>query len=371
MSTPLSRPHAVAASPAFQPRHWLTTLLGLTAIFIAFFFAGRAQAGIDLRIEARPIGDPIEVFIEVTEANGDPVSGLSASDFTVTLDGTPLSFGPGDLSLPPSQDADSKVSVIFVMDYSNSTAGDARTAMQDAVVNFIDAMNAGDYAAIIKFNFTNPLKASVVRSFTEIDDGGTGDAALTAAATAEYLGQGTNLLDAIDLAVSHYTANAASIPLPAGPKAIIVITDGGENQSDATPEEVILSANTASVPIFTIGVGDFSTNDVLGLLDALPGETGGDRVDAPSNEEIDDAYATISQLLDNEYLLTFESDVTDCDAHTLSVSVAGQAATETEDFSRCSPEPVSTGGGGGGGSLGVTELLAGLAMLGLRRRRRG
>ncbi len=54
------------------------------------------------------------------------------------------------------------------MDYSPSTAGDARAAMEGAVVDFINSMSPGDYAAIVKFNSSNPAKASVVQPFTLI-----------------------------------------------------------------------------------------------------------------------------------------------------------------------------------------------------------
>ena len=55
------------------------------------------------------------------------------------------------------------------MDYSQSVVEAHRSEMQDAVMDFIDAMNDGDYAAVVKFNFDNPLGASVVAPFTEID----------------------------------------------------------------------------------------------------------------------------------------------------------------------------------------------------------
>ena len=356
---------------AAGPRHmavWRTGCLAMLLLTAAMMATG-AHAAVDLRVEARPIGDPIEASIKVTDSNGDPVSGLTANDFTVREDGIPISFAPEDLSLPPSQAANTKVSVIFVLDNSGSTQGDARIAIQDAVTNFINTMNSGDYAAIIKFNDTNPDKASIVQPFTEID-GGAGNSALISALMAPYPGIGTNLLDAIDLAVSHYNANAAL--LPSGPKAVIVITDGGENQSSTTKEEVILDANTASLPLFTIGVGDVAVEDTLGLLDLLPTETGGDYIETPDNAGIADAYASISELLNNEYLVTYTSAITDCSDHTLEVSVTGQPASAIEDFSRCSPEPITaTGGGGGGGAIGIAEILVGFGALAIRRRRRG
>ncbi len=56
------------------------------------------------------------------------------------------------------------------MDYTSSVLNVARAAMEAAVNEFIDAMNAGDQVAIIKFN--NSTGANVIVGFTAIDDGG-------------------------------------------------------------------------------------------------------------------------------------------------------------------------------------------------------
>ena len=76
---------------------------------------------------------------------------------------------PFTFTRPPSQDPNQKVSVVFAMDYSQSVENAALTAMQNAVISFINAMHDGDFAAIVKFNGTNPSLASVVQPFTAID----------------------------------------------------------------------------------------------------------------------------------------------------------------------------------------------------------
>ena len=296
-------------------------------------FAGPAQATVELRVEARPISDPIEAFVTVTDVNG-PVGGLLAGDFTVTLDGVAVPLG--GFTLPPSQDPNQRVSVVFVMDYSSSVQSVALTAMQDAVIAFINAMNTGDFAAIIKFNDTNPDRASVVQPFTAID-GGAGTSALIGAVMAPYPGEGTNLLDAINLAIAQF--NAPPVPLPSGPKAIIAITDGGENASSVTESTVIAGANGSSLPLFMVGVGNVTNQVRLDLLNSLATNTGGDYLSAPSDAEIAAAYATISQLLNSEYLLTIPSTISDCGEHTLQVTVAGQGAPVSATFRRCDDTP--------------------------------
>jgi VWFA-related protein len=303
-------------------------------VLVAALFASPAWADVALRVEAKPVSDPIEAFVTVTDTNGDPVGGLAAGDFTLTLDGVVVS-SPG-FTLPSAQDPNQKVSVIFAMDYSSSVQTAALTAMQDAVMAFINAMNVGDFAAIVKFNDTNPERASVVQEFTEID-GGAGTSALIGAVMAPYDGEGTNLLDGIDLAIAHF--GAPPLPLPDGPKAVIVVSDGGENSSNVSQSTVIDNANNGSIPLFTIGVGNFQAGSATQLLTSLATETGGDFLPAPDDQAIADAYVTIQELLTNEYLLTFPSSISDCDPHTLEVAVTGQATPASVTFTRCDITP--------------------------------
>ncbi|MFO1465108.1 MAG: VWA domain-containing protein [Steroidobacteraceae bacterium] len=312
------------------------------ALLSTAFMAAQASAAVHLRIEARPISDPIQAYITVTDdATGNPVGGLTSASFTADLDQSPLTIQASDLTLPPALDPTQKVSVIFVMDYSGSIKNAGLTTMQNAVNTFIDSMAVGDYAAIIKFNNTNPAKASVVAPFATIDDGAH-DTALKAVVMDAYPGSGTNLLDAIDLAVQQFSLAAAQ--LPAGPKSIVVITDGGENSSAATQGTVIADANDISIPVFDIGVGNLNAARE-GLLTGLANATGGEFLPAPTNTEITAAYETISARLKNAYLLSIPSSISDCATHTLVITVAGQTDPATGMFSRrdcdMTPDPFS------------------------------
>ena len=306
---------------------WLTALVLLAAAF----FAGPASAAVDLRVESRPIGNPIEAYVTVTDANGNPVGGLTAGSFTLTLDGTPVPIQPSDFSLPPSANPDKNVSVVFAMDYSSSTSAPAtRAAMQTAVVDFVNSMNVGDYAAIVKFNAASG--ATIIQQLTRID-GAAGTDALVNAAMLPYDGIGSNVYDGINVALEHFVAPPAGVTLPAGPKAVVVISDGLDNNSVNLQGFVIDKASSLGIPLFTIAVGTPGTTG-SNVMNALAARTGGTYISAPTQSEITGAYATISGLLDNGYLITFASSITDCNPHTLSVTVTGQGTTETR-FTRC------------------------------------
>jgi hypothetical protein len=296
-----------------------------------------AWADVDVRIEARPATVPIEVFISVTDGGG-PVGGLQATDFAVTIDGEPITIGNGDLTFPPAEDPTQRVSVVFTMDYSPSVVEAAGDDMEQAVVDFIDSMNDGDYAAIVKFNDTNPSRASIVAPFTAVVNGAGNNPTLEAAARSEYPGVGTNILDAIEVSLNHILA--PPVALPPGPKSVILVSDGGEFDSLVEQSDVLALANENSIPIFTIGVADISQPGFEELLVALAGDTGGAFYPAPTPENIQDAYDTILVRLNNEYLLTIANGFTDCAAHELVVTVTGQAPVSVLFTRRqCDTEP--------------------------------
>ena len=289
-----------------------------------------AFAEVELRVEARPVSAPIEAFIKVTSITGDPVTGLAPDDFVVVLDGNVVPTQDMTLSLPPAEDPDSqKVSVVFAMDYTTSVTNQHLETMEAAVAAFVDAMRAGDFAAIVKFNADSGVTA--VQAFIEIDDGGPNDVALHAAIVADYPGDGSNILDATAVAIQQFAAHPN--PLVSGPKAVILVTDGEENSSeDFDLDGVIGLANESSIPVFTIGVPNSGAGG-QNLMEQLAADTGGLFILAPTDEEIADAYMTLSSLLANEYLLTIPSSIDDCLEHTLSV-VVDPHGTDSATFTR-------------------------------------
>jgi len=50
--------------------------------------AGPARADVELRVEALPISDPIEAFVTITDANGQPIEGAKVD---VSVDHTDMS----------------------------------------------------------------------------------------------------------------------------------------------------------------------------------------------------------------------------------------------------------------------------------------
>jgi len=357
--------HSAVPTVATQRPWWLPA--AVLAVLAAVFSPGLVQAEVIVRVESRPVSSPIKVNVTVTDGTGQPVGQLPVSAFTVTLDGNPITLA--DFSLPPALNPGRHISVVFAMDYSPSTDGAPRLAMQDAVIAFINSMTPGDYAAIVKFNGT--LGASVAQPFTPID-GANGTSMLVGAVMAPYDGSYTNLFDGVVLALNQFSPSSM---LPEGPKAVILLSDGLDNKSVATLNSAIDAAGISGIPVFSIALPNALTTG-QNVLTALAARTGGTYTPTTNTAGVTAAYGTIASLLNNGYLLTFQSAITDCSVHTVLVKVTGQdpAGTATQ-FTRCDvavtpPPPVTPPSSGGGGAFGVTELLAGLVALGARRRRR-
>ena len=330
--------HAVAlrenAAPSGLPLCSPRSILTLFAML--FLLAGFAQAAVSVRIEATD--DPVRAYVTVTDDSGNPVTGLQAGAFATTLNGssnaTATTFAPASGSL----------SVVFAMDSSGSLFGSNRAAMIDGVKSFIASMDAGDRASIIKFNAA--LGAQVIqatRPFTAIENGpgsiGPGEQSLLDAANAAYVdsGYGTNIFDALMLALQQFTDAGAT--LPSGPKAIILLSDGDDNASANDLNDVLVAANSARVPIFTINVGDYnnvnSPTSGAAILNQLAAQTGGTYRFADNATDIEPAYAAIETRLNNEYLLTFPFDPNDCGPQDIVITVTGQAIPFTGTFERC------------------------------------
>jgi VWFA-related protein len=316
--------------PLFSPR------LMLSLFAMLFLFAGFVQATVSVRIESTD--DPVHAYVTVTDNNGNPVTGLQAGAFVTTLNGssnaTATTFAPASGSL----------SVVFVMDSSGSLFGSNRAAMIDGVKSFIESMDANDRASIVKFN--GALGAQVIqptRPFTAIENGpgsiGPGEQSLLDAASAAYPdnGFGTNIFDALMLALQQFTDAGGT--LPSGPRAIILLSDGQDNASTNDMNDVLVAANSARVPIFTINVGDFNNVNAptsgAALLNQLAAQTGATYRFAENATDIEPAYAAIETRLNNEYLLTFPFDPNDCGPQDIVIAVTGQAIPFTGTFESC------------------------------------
>ena len=260
----------------------------------------------------------ITIYVSVTDQTGFPITDLEESNFTVFENGTQVLIT--DFAF--IKDIISPIAAAVVMDYSGSMENSAINAMEIAAKNFVDLMGNDDEAEVIKFAET----VEVFQPFTS------NKFALKAAIDQEYTSgrKRTRLFDAIWKALD----DTASIPDKRS--AVIVLTDGDDDDSeDYDLTDVIAKAVSEGIPVYTIGLGD----DISQIdLTQLAEETGGQFFLAPTPDQLQSIYRKISLLLENEYLITYESVLQGGLPATLQVQVIDnplKATSGPRDFMAC------------------------------------
>ena len=205
---------------------------------------------------------------------------------------------------------DEPVAVELVFDVSGSMGSKLQKSRQ-AAAEFFKTSNPEDEFFLVEFNDQPKMVVPLTRNVEDIQN------QLT---WAQSKGR-TALLDAIFLAM-HEMKNSKK-----NRKALLIISDGGDNSSRYTEGEVKNLVRENDVLIYAIGVfesggGRMRTQRAVGLLSELSEQTGGRHLPADASE-LPDIAAKIGVELRNRYVLGFSptNQVRDGRYHTLQVKV--------------------------------------------------
>jgi len=233
----------------------------------------------------------VNVVFTVTDKHGRFVKNLKQGDFRILDNGKPpaaITSFESETNLP--------LRVGLLIDASNSIR-DRFHFEQDAAIEFLNQIihRNTDKAFVIGFDST----PEVTQDFTDDTD------KLSRGVRMLRAGGGTALFDAIYYACRDKLANANS---PGGRtrKAIILLTDGEDNQSRVTREEAIEMAQRAEVTIYAIST-NISGIKTRGdkVLERFAETTGG-RVFFPFRiQEVSDAFFAIQDELRSQYALSY------------------------------------------------------------------
>ena len=257
----------------------------------------------------------VTATVMVTDEAGTVVPDLTEADFSV-YDNNQLR---SDISVDFVDQSASPVSVSLALDYSGSMSATAISDMEDAAVEFVGAMGEADEGQIVKF--ANGVEVAQAYTTEKTDLTGAIFAATSLSTSA------THLYDAIYQAITDTAARA-------GRKAVIVMTDGRDTGSTHSDIEAINHSAANGVSVFTIGLGD-SIN--ASILQAIADQTGGVYYEAPDSNDLQAIYQAISDVLKNQYVVTFTPEIYDGQTHTLYIVVTNGAlaGSDTLDFSSC------------------------------------
>jgi Ca-activated chloride channel family protein len=227
--------------------------------------------------------------VTVTDPYNRFVTGLEKENFKLFEDKKEQ-----DIAQFSSEDAPLSVGVVF--DCSGSMGSKLEKSRQ-AVAQFFKTANPEDEFFLVQFNDTADLVQPFTKNLEEIQN------RLT---FTQSKGR-TALLDAIYLAL--HEMKKAKNPR----KALLLISDGGDNSSRYTEGEIKNLVKEADVQIYAIGIYEPSgsrsrTPEELsgpGLLTEIAEQTGGRQYAVENLAELGDIAAKIGVELRNQYILGY------------------------------------------------------------------
>ena len=239
--------------------------------------------------------DLVSVTAVVRDKKGRVVRTLTPNDLVVTDAGNPRTI------VGMQSDDQAAASVALLVDGSGSMRLGTATVSSQQICEMILANLRRDHdlAALMSFD----TRLLTLREFTQEFDqirSGLGEV--------EAFGS-TSIYDAIAgtaAVVANRTQNR---------RAVVVITDGADNASSYSPDEVAWIASTIDVPVYVFAVGELNPLPQSGgptgpeqrnALFELARATGGDYFFASSPSLVSQATGRLLEELRHQYLIAFE-----------------------------------------------------------------
>lgn len=230
----------------------------------------------------------------VLDKKGRIVDGLKADNFRVYEDGAAQ-------KLSVFSHADIPVTMGIVIDDSGSMR-EKRSAVNAAAVTFVKTSNPQDQVFVVNFNDVYYLDTP--------GDFASGIEDLKAALGKIDSRGGTALYDAVLASIDHLKLGNRD------KKAILVITDGEDNASRYSFEDLLRAAQKSNAVIYTIGLlgeeepgGLFKvghgTHRAAKVLEKLTESTGGKAFFPKSLGEVEETCVQIARDIRNQYTLAY------------------------------------------------------------------
>jgi tight adherence protein B len=289
------------------------TLATVVAVLLLWPLAAAAQTddGLDLSIRdtrLQPDGTT-EVVVSVTGDAAPDV--LDVDAFAVTEQGQPVE----DLEVEPFlRSADADVVVTAVIDLSGSMRGEPMAVTRAAVAELSRTLiEAGAQVQLIGF-------AATIDVLTPPSD----DLDLVLAAVEDLQAGGpTPLYDAI-------VRGTEELAAVTGQRNLLVFSDGGDTNSQASLDDAIAAATEVDVPIVIVAL---DTPDLdPAALDTLAAETDGRVFTAQDLDELEELFSEVARDIASQYLVRYRSDRVAPSTLDLTVAVAAGGSSASTAF---------------------------------------
>lgn len=228
----------------------------------------------------------VQVSATVTDPMNRLVTGLEKENFTVSDNNVPQT-----IRYFSTEDAPITIGVVFDLSGSMTTKF---TRARKALTEFLRTSNPQDEFFVVGFND----RPSVIVDYTsDVDD-------VEARMVMLKPENRTALIDAVYLGVDHLRQARYDR------KALLIISDGGDNRSRYTQNELERVVREAGVQIYSIGIFDNyapSLEEQMGpqLLKEICESTGGRLFTVSDAGDLEDIASRISAELRNEYVLGY------------------------------------------------------------------
>src|SRR5580698_1821012 len=239
----------------------------------------------------------VNLLATVRNKNHEILRDLTKEEFQILENGRPQTIRyftrESDLPLTIGILVDTSMSQVKVLD-----------AERGASLRFLDEVlrENKDHVFIMQFDLTVQTRQPLTGSRRDLSQSLAYVDTPTRNQLRSQYGGGTLLFDSV------VNASHDIMTKQQGRKALIVLSDGGENGSDATIAEAIEAAQRAETLIYTILFSDGSYGSNPGIMQRLAKETGGGYFEVSKKLSIDQVFALIQEDLRSQYSIGFVSD---------------------------------------------------------------
>jgi VWFA-related protein len=228
----------------------------------------------------------VVLYVTVREGNAKFVGDLTKENFTIKEDGAPqqlLSFSRDDVP----------IAVGLLVDNSQSMLNKSKEVVAAAKA-FVQASNPNDEMFVLHFNSKLTYGLPPNMPFT-------GDRAELDKALDKITQYGkTALYDAINEGLDHLQQTKLT------KKALIVISDGGDNMSVHKEPQVVKAADLSGALFYGIGIYDPMDGDAKpGVIRKLAQDTGGEAYFPTDIQELTTLCQNIARDLRSQYMLSY------------------------------------------------------------------
>ncbi len=243
-----------------------------------------APAAQDLKLSTEV--DLVVLDLAVRDAKGAFVAGLGKQNFQVFENGKPQA-----ITLFGKQDE--PVTIGLVVDNSGSMQT-KRLDVVTAALAFVHSSNPQDEVFVVTFNDNVTLGLPGGVAFSSDTE------QLRGALTTRPPAGRTALYDAVELALDHAALGHQDR------KTLVVISDGGDNASFRTFEDVQRKARQSNVTIYTVGIWSEDDPDRNpAVLRRLARETGGEMFQIDKLSRVRGVCESIASEIRGRYVLGF------------------------------------------------------------------